>query len=73
MRIGERGQVTIPKRLRDEYGLQKDVEVEFIPEKGGIRIQKQTGGMHPVDRIRGIAKLRHADTVDDYIEELRGR
>jgi len=73
MKIGERGQVTIPKRLRDRYGLHKNAEVEFVPEEGGIRIQKRTRGVHPVESIRGIAKLRYADTVDEYVEEIRGR
>ena len=73
MKVGERGQITIPKHLRERYGLQKNIEVEFIPEKGGIRIQKRTRGRHPVEQIRGIAKLRYANTVDEYVEEIRGK
>jgi len=33
MRISERGQITISKRLRERYGLYKNVEVELIPMK----------------------------------------
>ena len=36
MKISERGQLTIPKELRDRFGLHKDVEVEFIPAENGI-------------------------------------
>lgn len=73
MKVGERGQVTIPKHLRERYGLQKDTEVEFVPEDSGIRIQKQTRGKHPVESMRGIIKLKYAKSVDEYIEEIRGR
>ena len=73
MKIGERGQVTIPKDLRDRYGLNRDVEVEFVPEENGLRIQKRARKKHPIDEIYGIAKLRYASTVDEYIEEIRGR
>jgi len=72
MKVGERGQITIPKGLRDQYGIDKDVEVELIPEKGGIRIQKLSRGTHPVDKVRGVIKLKHASSVDDYVREIRG-
>jgi AbrB family looped-hinge helix DNA binding protein len=73
VKVGERGQITIPKRLRERYGLRKDTDVELVPEDGGIRIQKQTRGQHPVQRLRGILKLKHGESVDEYIEEIRGR
>ena len=72
MRIGERGQVTIPKELRDRYGLRKDVEVDFIEEAAGIRIVKRSEGADRVGSIRGIAGLKHARSVDEYVEETRG-
>ena len=72
MRIGERGQVTIPKELRDRYGLRKDVEVDFVEEGAGIRIVKRSEGAKRTGKIRGIAPLKHAQSVDEYIEETRG-
>jgi AbrB family looped-hinge helix DNA binding protein len=71
MKISERGQLTIPKRLRDRFGLHKDVEVEFIPAKNGVLIQKSSATQHPVDRIYGI--LKRPSKTDNYIEEIRGR
>jgi len=71
MRIGERGQVTIPKELRDRYGMSPGMEVEFAPEESGIRIQKKTQHTSPVRQVYGI--LNRPSKTDDYMEEIRGR
>ncbi len=71
MKISDRGQITIPKVLRKRFGLYKDIEIEFIPVKQGLLIQKRSRGKHPVDSVFGILK-RPSDT-DRYIEEVRGR
>lgn len=71
MRISESGQITIPKRLRDQFGMHKDVEVEITPTEQGLLIQKRTVAEHPVERISGI--LDSSLNVDEYIEDIRGR
>ena len=71
MRISERGQITIPKRFRERFGLNKDVEVEITPTDRGLLIQKRTAAQHPVERVSGI--LDDAFDVDQYIEDVRGR
>ena len=71
MKITERGQVTIPKPLRERYGLGPDVEVEFVPADKGLLLQKKVKGQHPVDKWRGV--LKTPLDVDAYIEEVRGR
>jgi len=71
MKISERGQITIPKFLRDRFGLYKNVEVELIPSNGGLLIQKRSRGKHPVDSVLGI--LKRPSNTDRYIEEVRGR
>ena len=71
MRISERGQITIPKPLRDRFGLYKNVEVEMISTKEGILIQKHSRRRHPVDSVYGI--LNRLSDTDTYIEEVRGR
>ena len=72
MRISERGQITIPKPLRDRFGLHHNVEVEVLPTEKGLLIQKRSTAKHPVDRIYGILGHKNFD-VDAYIEEIRGR
>ncbi|MBW2594468.1 MAG: AbrB/MazE/SpoVT family DNA-binding domain-containing protein [Deltaproteobacteria bacterium] len=71
MKISERGQITVPKPLRDRFGLYKNVEIQMISSKEGILIQKQSRGKHPVDLIYGI--LEKPSDTDTYIEEVRGR
>lgn len=70
-RVTDRGQVTIPKSLREQYGLREGVEVEFVPEKGGLRVRKAGAAVHPVDRVYGV--LGRESSSDEYIEEIRGR
>ena len=71
MRISQRGQITIPKRFRDRFGMNKDVEVEITPTEHGLLIQKRSAAQHPVERVSGI--LDCVGDVDEYIEEIRGR
>ncbi len=76
MRISERGQITIPKQLRERFGMHHNVEVEITPTKRGLLVQKRSSGQHPVDRVVGILgkdALGRGVSVDDYIEEIRGR
>ena len=78
MRISERGQITIPKRLRDRFGMNHNVEVEILPAENGLLIRKRTAAEHPVDRVYAILS-RGGDTehplgnTNDYLEEIRGR
>jgi antitoxin PrlF len=72
MKISERGQITIPKALRDRFGFSKDVEVELVATKEGVLIQKRSRSKHPVDQVIGILN-RPSDDTDSYLEEVRGR
>ncbi len=72
MRISERGQITIPKHLRERFGMNHNVEVEITPTEKGILIRKSAAALHPVDRVAGILDGADFD-VDEYIAEVRGR
>jgi AbrB family looped-hinge helix DNA binding protein len=71
MKIGERGQITIPKVLREKYGLFPEVEVEIIEENKGIRLQKKNQHLSPIKQVFGI--LGKTRNTDEFIEEIRGR
>lgn len=38
MKVTERGQVTIPKELRERFGFLADTEVEFEAKDGALRL-----------------------------------
>ena len=76
MRVSERGQITIPKALRERFGLYHNVEIEIDATDNGLLIRKRTTAEHPVDRVYGILgknALGKGVSVDEYIEEIRGR
>lgn len=71
MGITSKGQVTIPKHLREKYGLNEHTEVEFIDEGGAIRIIKKSASHSIVDSVYGILGRSGANT-DSLIKKLRG-
>ena len=71
MRISERGQITIPKQLRDRFGMNHNVEVELTPTRNGLLLRKRSAAKHPVERVYAI--LGRGGSTDDYLEEIRGR
>ena len=71
MRISERGQITIPKKLRDRFGMNHNVEVELMPTRNGLLLRKRSAARHPVERVYAI--LDRGGSTDDHLEEIRGR
>lgn len=71
MRISERGQLTIPKRLRDRFGMNHNVEVEIVPTQAGLLIRKRSAAAHPVDGVYGV--LDRGGESDRYMKRIRGR
>ena len=71
MRISERGQITIPKKLRDQFGMNHNVEVELTPTRNGLLIRKRSAAAHPVEGIFAI--LGCGGSTDDHLEDIRGR
>jgi AbrB family looped-hinge helix DNA binding protein len=73
MKIGERGQVTIPLEYRQRFGLKPATEVEFITLNGQLVLKKANPGKRKVwDKHYGILKQGGVRT-DDLMRELRDR
>lgn len=76
MKVGARGQVTIPKEIRDRFGLRPDTEVEFHVENGTILLNKTRKKLN-LERWRGRCKASFAAlgyaSVDKFIEDVRKR
>lgn len=73
MRVTEKGQVTIPKELRDALGIGAGTEVEFERRKDALLLRKAKGG--PTRGQRLGARLRGrgdvAMTTDDIMALTR--
>ena len=67
--VGQRGQVTVPKKLRDRLGIRPGVVVEFEETKGGILLRKKLPE-GPMDAVYGIVACDRS--TDDLMVELRG-
>lgn len=61
-----KGQVTVPKELRDAFGWRVGDEVAFLREKDGVKIvraERQRKGRAIVERLRGAAWNRKLTTA----------
>jgi AbrB family looped-hinge helix DNA binding protein len=69
-RVAERGQVTIPKPLRERLGVMPGTVLEFSEEQGRL-IAVKSASADPVAAVMGCLG-RKIDT-DAVLAELRGR
>jgi AbrB family looped-hinge helix DNA binding protein len=72
MKIGERGQVTIPKKYRSRFGFAPATDVEFVEQAGQLVLKKSKKKSHPIGKFVGVLKGRGLRT-DDVVEAMRGR
>lgn len=49
MLVTSKGQVTIPQRIRNRYGLKPGTAVEFVTQGDKVRIQPRKRAQNPVD------------------------
>jgi antitoxin PrlF len=67
--VSEKGQVTIPKQLRDRLGIEPGQELEFTDEDGRL-VARKVRTRSPVDAVYGILTL--SGGTDALIDDLRG-
>ncbi len=71
MKVTERGQVTLPKWLREKHGIDSSTEVEFIEKSGQIIVVKKRA-VSSLARFRGIAKVETLPSqTDDFLSLIR--
>lgn len=74
MRVTEKGQVTIPKELRDALGIGAGTEVEFERRNDTIVVRKSerrpTRGRRLAERLKGRGDV--AMTTDEIMALTRG-
>ncbi len=69
--ISEKGQITIPIQLREKLGLIPGQILDF-EIRGSELVGKKVRG-EKLEKSKGYLKKRTKLTVDEYIEEIRGR
>ena len=69
--VAERGQITLPKAVRDALGLTKGTKLTVEIEGGRVVLRKDV--QDALSRVRGRFKLPSGVTSDDVMRELRGR
>lgn len=79
MRVTEKGQVTIPKDIRDRLGIVPGSEVDFVADEKGARLIVVSGGqsLEPQDFEIWINSVSgtfdtNGMTADEYMNWLRG-
>ncbi|HWJ51197.1 MAG TPA: AbrB/MazE/SpoVT family DNA-binding domain-containing protein [Solirubrobacteraceae bacterium] len=68
-KISEKGQITVPKPLRDRLGIRPGDELDVIDD-GGRLVLSRAMPDDPVAAVYGI--LDTGRSTDEIIEELRG-
>jgi AbrB family looped-hinge helix DNA binding protein len=71
-KLTSKGQITIPKKVRDRMGISEGEAVYFVEVDGEFRMRKAVL-QSPFDKWVGFLDNPTGQTVDEFIEELRGR
>ena len=69
--VAERGQITLPKAVRDALGLTKGSILKVELENGRIVLRKSVDDA--ISRARGRFKLDGFESTDDAMRAIRGR
>ncbi len=70
MRVSERGQITIPKEIRDQFGFGANTEVEFVVREGRVElVRNQKSTNEKIGAIYG--KKRFKCSTDELMRLLR--
>ncbi len=70
-RVTSKGQVTIPKGVRDRLGIRPGDRVDFVEERGTVRVRKVVED-DPFGPWIGFWKHLEGTGTDDFLRQLRG-
>ena len=71
-RITQKGQVTVPKEVRERLGLRPGDELEFTEEDGVFRLRKRIPPTI-LKKYRGYLKNLADRDPDELVQEMRGQ
>ncbi len=67
--VSEKGQITVPKRLRERLGIRPGDRLELVEDAGRLVATKAVSG-DPVAAVYGVLNL--GASTDETIRALRG-
>ncbi len=71
-KVTTKGQITLPKEVRERMGVEAGDEIDF-EEKRGLYILKKKIKPSPFDKWMGYLKQKKGEQPDEIVEALRGR
>jgi len=72
--ITRKGQVTVPKRLREEYGLEEGDRLRWVADEDGIRVRtasRAAGRGLLVDE--GVSEESREEMAEELVAEIRAK
>ena len=74
MKISERGQITIPKKMREKFGLFPDSDVIVEPAENGVLVRPVNSRREQVEQwlVRAVGSGNGKYTTDEIMAMTRG-
>lgn len=60
-RVGQKGQITLPKELREKWGIKPKDKVRIVPEADGVKVQPAGSKM-----AKHFGSVKPVRTPEDY-------
>ena len=70
--VTSKGQVTIPKELREKFGIHPGAQVDFAAAEDGIRLRKVVDRSKRLGILGCLKKELAGRSVPELLDELRG-
>ncbi len=70
-KVTSKGQVTIPKEIRERLGIRPGDELEFVEVKGTYQLRKHVS-LAALEKYRGYLKDLAGKDPDELVREMRG-
>ncbi|MFQ5794015.1 MAG: AbrB/MazE/SpoVT family DNA-binding domain-containing protein [Candidatus Bipolaricaulia bacterium] len=70
-KVTSKGQITVPKEVRQKLGLSPGDELEFIEKDGEFHIRRRIRHS-PFDHYLGYLKRLEGQDPDEIVKKLRG-
>ncbi len=72
MHVTTKGQITLPKPIRERHGIRPGMDIEVVEENGRIVVRKRTA-RRGIESLVGILRGSPWKRTDDFINAIRGK